>query len=169
MTDERSRVAKTPLPVLERRRVEAELLAPIARRLDAEVGATRAAELLSASIDEIAEGQGRRFRAELGEGGVEGVARLWDRLAAGDALDIQVEERSAEAFRFRVTGCRYAEMYRAAGLADLGLILSCSRDRPLLRGFAPELELVAKGNLLEGDACCEFTYRVKKDRDEPAR
>lgn len=163
MTDTASPPPTPAVPVLDRRRIEAELLAPVARRLAGALGAERATALLSAAIAELAEAQGRALRAELGGGGVEGVARLWDRLAAGGALELEVEERSAEAFRFRVTRCRYAEAYRAAGLADLGLVLSCGRDRPLLDGFDPELELVAAGNLLRGDASCCFTYRKRRD------
>lgn len=155
------RVSPTQAAVLERRRIELELLAPIARRLEAEVGAERTAAILTSVIAEIAEGDGRRLRTELSEGGIAGVARLWDGLSAGGALDLEVLELSSSAFRFRVSRCRYAEMYRERGLAPLGHLLSCGRDRPLLQGFAPELELESKGNLLLQGDHCEFSYRLR--------
>jgi hypothetical protein len=161
MTD----VAPPALTVLERRRIEAELLAPIARRLADALGPEEAQALLTAAIDELALAQGRALRQDFPEGGVPGVARLWERLAAGGALELEVLEKSAQVFRFRVARCRYAEAYRAAGLVALGGILSCGRDRPLLAGFAPGVELEARGNILQGDAACEFTYRER--RDEP--
>ena len=42
-----------------------------------------------------------------------------------------------------MTRCRYAEMYSALGLADLGGSLSCARDFALVQGFNPDIELDA--------------------------
>jgi hypothetical protein len=134
MTD----TARPGLSVRERRRIEAELLAPVARPLAEALGPERARGLLTAAVDEIARAQGLALAADFPEGGTRAVARLWDRLAEGGALELEVLERSERTFRFRVTRCRYAEAYRAAGLAELGGILSCGRDRPLLEGFAPD-------------------------------
>jgi hypothetical protein len=43
-----------------------------------------------------------------------------DRWRQGDALTIDVLRHDAEALEFNVTRCRFAEMYRALGLEDLG-------------------------------------------------
>ena len=50
---------------------------------------------------------------------------LWTK---GDALQIETIRKDAKHYDFNVTRCRYAEMYRAMGLAELGAILSCNRD-----------------------------------------
>ena len=46
-------------------------------------------------------------------------------------------EQSAERLSFNVVRCRYAEMYRTLGMADLGSSLSCQRDFALARGIQP--------------------------------
>ena len=48
-------------------------------------------------------------------------------------MRIEVVEQSAERFGFNVTRCRYAEMYRALGIPELGAVLSCNRDAALDR------------------------------------
>ena len=59
-------------------------------------------------------------------------------------------EQSAERLSFNVVRCRYAEMYRALGMADLGSSLSCQRDFALAEGFSPEIELTRTQTLMEG-------------------
>lgn len=48
--------------------------------------------------------------------------------------------QTEEAFSFNVTRCRYAEFYRALGLAELGAVFSCNRDAALIEGFAADIE-----------------------------
>ena len=48
------------------------------------------------------------------------------RWTEGGALELTVLRDDAEGFHFNVTRCRFAEMYRRLGLADLGPILSCN-------------------------------------------
>ena len=68
-------------------------------------------------------------------------ARCLDRWSEAGALEIDVLEQSADRLSFNVTRCRYAEMYRALGLGDLGSSLSCQRDFSLIEGFNPAIEL----------------------------
>jgi hypothetical protein len=62
-------------------------------------------------------------------------------------------------FEFNVTRCRYAEMYRRLGLADLGPILSCSRDGEMIAGFNPDIEFRRTQTLMVGATHCDFRYR----------
>lgn len=57
-----------------------------------------------------------------------------------------------------VTRCRYAEMYRALGIPELGETLSCSRDAALIEGFNPEVEFTRSQTIMQGAACCDFRY-----------
>ena len=50
-----------------------------------------------------------------------------------DALQIETLVTEPEQMDFNVTRCRYAEMYKEMGLGDIGHLLSCNRDRRLLR------------------------------------
>jgi hypothetical protein len=64
------------------------------------------------------------------------------------------------AFEFNVTRCRFAEMYRSLGLADLGPILSCSRDGRMIDGFNPAIGFTRTQTLMEGATHCDFRYRL---------
>ena len=68
-------------------------------------------------------------------------------------------------FHFNVTRCRYAEMYRAMGLADLGAVLSCNRDGAFCEGYDPRLKLQRTQTLMGGATHCDFRYRWA---EEPA-
>ena len=67
-------------------------------------------------------------------------------------------DESAERLDFDVTRCRYAEMYRALGLADLGSSLSCQRDYALIEGFHPGVQLTRTQTIMEGATHCDFRF-----------
>jgi L-2-amino-thiazoline-4-carboxylic acid hydrolase len=60
---------------------------------------------------------------------------------------------------FISTRCRYAEMYRAMGLAELGALLSCNRDGAFCEGYDPRLKLERTQTLMGGASHCDFRYR----------
>ncbi len=72
-------------------------------------------------------------------------------------------EQTDDRLSFNVTRCRYAEMYRALGLDELGGSLSCCRDFALVEGFNPEIELERTQTLMEGATHCDFRFRTKPD------
>ncbi len=81
-------------------------------------------------------------------------------MARGGALEIDIREQTPERLSFNVTRCRYAEMYRALGLADLGSSLSCQRDYALVQGFNPAIGLTRTQTIMEGAPYCDFRFRV---------
>ena len=82
-------------------------------------------------------------------------------------LEIEMLEKTPQRLSFNVVRCRYAEMYRSLGLADLGASLSCQRDFALSEGFNPEIQLTRTQTLMEGAAYCDFRFR--HDGAEAAR
>jgi len=122
-----------PLPILTQRRIEA----AFAKGIYDEMAAPAPGGV--SSLD--------AFRAVL------------PRWTAEDALAIDVLRSTDTEFDFNVTRCRYAEMYRAMGLADLGAVLSCNRDGAFCEGFDPRLTLERTQTLMGGAAHCDFRYR----------
>lgn len=57
-----------------------------------------------------------------------------------------------------MTRCRYAEMYRDLGMADLGATLSCNRDAALVDGYSENISFKRTQTLMEGASCCDFQY-----------
>ncbi len=78
-------------------------------------------------------------------------------------MQIEVLGQDGAHFDFNVTRCRYAEMYRALGIPELGAVLSCNRDWALIEGFNPEIELSRTQTLMEGAPYCNFRYTLKED------
>lgn len=147
--------------VLTRREIEARVLAPFYRAVAAEVGEARALELLSEVIRDEARRTGAAMRARAGSGGLGAFAAQWEPWLRGGALELEVLEQREDAWHFNVTRCRYAELYRELGLADLGAALSCNRDAALIEGYDEEVVLERRQTIMQGAPCCDFRYRRK--------
>ena len=154
------------LPIIELRRIEANVIKPIYEEMAAELGDDTARRILRAAIRRNAIEQGRTLAAESeAPAGIAGFAKLLERWKAADALRMEVLAQDDERFDFNVTRCRYAEMYRDMGLGDVGALLSCNRDGAFCEGYDPRLELTRTRTIMSGAPHCDFRYRWRK-RDE---
>jgi hypothetical protein len=149
-----------PITLLQRREIEARIVAPLVQAVMAELGEVRTLDLLRKVIVDLAREAGADLAKELGEATLPAFAQALDRWKAGGALEITMIESSAEKLDFDVTRCRYAEMYRALGLAELGGSLSCCRDHALIEGFNPEVSLTRTQTIMEGASHCDFRFRA---------
>lgn len=147
------------LTLLQQREIEARIVGPLIRAFVGELGQERALELVRSTISELARQGGADLAERLGTSTLEAFAQGLDRWREGGALEIQMLEQSPGALDFDVTRCRYAEMYRALGMADLGASLSCQRDFALIQGFNPTIELTRTQTLMEGASHCNFRFR----------
>jgi hypothetical protein len=148
--------------VLTRREIEARLLAPL---IDAFAQTTDRAQVIATvrdTIADIARTQGADMARAYGEATLTNFAdslKLWTK---DDALIIDIIEQSPTAFGFNVTRCRYAELYTALGLAELGAVFSCNRDAALIEGFSADIRLTRTQTIMEGAPFCDFRYRLNQ-------
>lgn len=161
--------AAPTLPIIERRRIEAELLREVYITLTGMIGIEAAREAIRDSVRRSAMTQAAGFAERLPEGaslqGFVDIQRYW---TAEDALTIEPVARSETRFDFNVTRCRYAEMYRDMGLADLGPLLSCNRDGAFCEGFDPRLKMTRTQTIMGGASHCDFRYQwVEGASDAP--
>jgi hypothetical protein len=154
------------LTLLERREIEARIVGPLVRAFAAEVGSERALEIVASVIEGLARESGAALAGSLGEASLEAFAGCLGMWSAGGALELTVLERSSEQLAFNVTRCRYAEMYRALGMEDLGGSLSCRRDFALIEGFNPEITLTRTQTLMEGASHCDFRFAADRSSSE---
>jgi hypothetical protein len=147
------------LPLLRQREVEARIVGPLIRGFAAELGKERTLAILRQVITDLARQSGAELARTLGDDSLEAFAGGLDRWSEDGALEIEVIEQSAERLSFNVVRCRYAEMYRALGLEDLGGSLSCQRDFALAEGFNPAIALTRTQTLMEGAPFCDFRFR----------
>jgi len=81
----------------------------------------------------------------------------------GGALEVSLREAGEDRFAFDVTRCRYAEMYRAMGLGEIGHLLSCQRDATFCEGYDPKLKMTRTQTIMQGADRCDFRYRYERD------
>ncbi len=149
------------LPILTQRRIEAAFAKGIFDEMKAELGEAAAKRILSGAVVKLA----RKAAAEMakqapgGEPSLDSFRAIQPRWTAEDALHIDVLAATDSEFHFNVTRCRYAEMYRAMGLAELGALLSCNRDGAFCEGYDPRLKLERTQTLMGGASHCDFRYR----------
>ena len=155
------------LPIIELRRIEANIIKPIYEEMAAELGEEKARRILGSAIRKAAIEQGRTLAAASEEpAGIAGFARLLERWTANDALRIEVLEQDDERFDFNVVRCRYSEMYREMGLGDIGALLSCNRDGAFCEGYDERLELSRPQTIMSGASHCNFRYRWREQGRE---
>ena len=162
MTDDTT-AAPDLAPMLERRRIEAEILAEVYATVKATHGVEEARRVVAESVRRSAIAQGRAMaEAQGGAPGLKGfedIQPLWTR---GGTLEVKVREKGDKVFAFDVTRCRYAEMYKAMGLAEIGPLLSCQRDGSFCEGYDPSIKLTRTQTLMTGGDHCDFRYESEE-------
>ena len=147
--------------ILRRREIEARILAPLINAFATEFGRERVIEIAKRVIVEIAHRQGKALADQLGGDSLAHFVSGKDPWVKGDALQVEVLEASDTTYNFNVTRCRYAEMYRALGIPELGVVLSCGRDFALGEGFNASMKLTRTQTIMEGASFCDFRYRLE--------
>lgn len=149
------------LSLIRQREIEARIVGPIVRAFVKEVGPDRGLEIVRGVISQLARDGGESFAAKLGDNSLDSFAGALDLWKEGDALVIETLDQSPGSLDFNVTRCRYAEMYHALGLGDLGFSLSCQRDFALIEGFNPDVTLTRTQTIMEGAPYCDFRFRAR--------
>jgi hypothetical protein len=150
-------------PMLERRRIEAEILGHVYAALKETQGGDIAARIVAEAVRRSSIAQGRAMAAAQGAAGLQGFVDLQPAWTRGGTLEVVVREKSNDAFAFDVVRCRYQEMYREMGLGEIGHLLSCQRDGHFCEGYDPKLKLTRTQTLAEGASHCDFRYRYEKE------
>lgn len=149
--------------VLARRETEARILKPLIEALSAEFGEEKVHVILAETIKEIARIQGAELVQIVGGNQSENLQDSLKFWTKDDALEIEQLEQTKETLNFNVHRCRYAELYRELGLADLGATLSCNRDGALIEGFNPNATLKRTQTIMEGASHCDFRFTFKDE------
>jgi hypothetical protein len=151
--------------VIEQAKIQAQVLVPLVKTLQAELGEARANALVRKALGDIYRGFGKAFwqsRPDKNLG--EAIASAFRTYAAGDALAYDVREQSRDAFAIDVTRCRYAEFYKALGEPELGFLFVCSADFSLAEGFGNDVALTRTQTIMQGASHCDFRYRRKDEK-----
>jgi hypothetical protein len=150
--------------VLKRREIEARILMPVLTALGEEFGREKVFETARRIIIDVAREQGKELARRMGGDSLGHFATALEDWKKGDAYRMDVLEQSEEKFSFNVTRCRYAEMYRALGIPEIGALLSCNRDFSLVEGFNPAVKLTRTQTVMEGASHCDFRFELRRSK-----
>ncbi|AQZ53658.1 L-2-amino-thiazoline-4-carboxylic acid hydrolase [Martelella mediterranea] len=152
------------IPIIEQRRIEANVLASVYQELKARRGEGEARSVIGDAVTRAAIRQGESFAGELDHpADFADFSAILPNWTAGGALEMTVLEAGPETLSFNVTRCRYAEMYRAMGLGDIGDLLSCNRDGAFCEGFNPKMKLRRTQTIMSGASHCDFRYSMEDE------
>jgi hypothetical protein len=151
------------ISTLERREVQAPLMACLIEAFIRELGNDTAMQVASAAIQADAREAGKTMASKFGGNSTQEllqiVRQVW---AEEDALVYEILEQTDQRLSFNVTRCRYAEMYERLGLKEFGYCLSCNRDESLINGFNARMTLVRTQTIMQGAKICDFRIAVEK-------
>ena len=152
------------IPVIEQAKMQAQVLVPLVKALQAELGEDRANALVRKALGDVYRRLGEQWWRAKQSGQVgENMASAFASFAQGDAIDYNVRTQSQDTYAIDVTGCRYAQFYKELGEPELGFLLVCSLDFPFAEGFGPEIKLTRTQTIMQGASHCDFRYRRQRD------
>ena len=155
---------RSDVPLIDRVKIQAEVLVPLIKGLEREMGKERARELVRSTLAD----HYRAMAAELAatRGSLGAMQAMGEISSGGNAIDIDYKEMSIEQMAFDVTGCRYAQFFQQIGEPELGFLLVCSGDLPMADAI-PGVELERTQTIMQGADFCDFRYRVLSDELVP--
>jgi hypothetical protein len=155
-------MSRTDLPILEQRRIEANIIKPIYEQMKAEIGEAKAKQIIAAAITRNAIEQGAAYaRSEGGTTTLDSFHALLPQWKANGALEVDMLKETSTEVHYNVTRCMYAEMYKQMGLAEIGHLLSCGRDGTFCKGYNPNIDLERSKTIMQGASHCDFRYSFK--------
>lgn len=149
------------ISLLDKTRIQAQVLVPVMRALRAELGREKADAIVK---DALRDWSSRLFAA-IGND-IEGSPRRKFATMNSALADVTLREvtvdmhrRDKEALEFDVTSCRFAEFFRALGEPELGALLVCQTDVDIAAAGGSDVSFSRTQTLMQGASCCTFRYK----------
>lgn len=152
------------ISVIEQAKIQAQVLVPLVKALQAELGEARANALVRNTLGDLYRRFGEAFWQAKNDTNLgQAVASAFKTYARDDALAYDVIEQTQDAFAFDVKRCAYAEFYKALGEPELGFLMVCTADFATAEGFGPDVRLTRTQTIMQGADHCDFRYRRVAD------
>ncbi len=153
------------ISMLELRRIEANILKDVYDILLERHGKIEAEKILTKVITSSAVNQGAAMAKDHdGKPDLEDFADLIPLWENDDALEVEILHRSSHKLDFNIRRCRFSEMYREMGLAEIGHLLSCNRDGAFCTGYNPAMKLKRTQTIMKGADYCDFRFELKDEK-----
>jgi L-2-amino-thiazoline-4-carboxylic acid hydrolase len=152
------------IPVIEQAKIQAQVLVPLVKALQAELGEDRANALVRTALGDVYHRFGEQWWRALGSSHVgENMASAFASFAEGDAVDYKVRAQSHDSYEIDVIGCRYAQFFKELGEPELGFLLVCNMDFPFAEGCGTDIKLTRTQTIMQGGSHRDFRYRRQRD------
>jgi hypothetical protein len=152
--------------VIQQAKIQAQILVPLVKALQTELGEERANSLVRSALGETYRRYGEEFWRTKNEQHLgKAITSAFSTYASDHALDFNVIEHSQDTFEIDVTGCRYAEFYKELGEPELGFLLVCTADFATAEGFGSDIKLTRTQTIMQGADHCNFRYKRVKEAD----
>lgn len=151
------------IALLDRRRIEAEMLAQVYETLIVDFDESAALAFIEKTLRRAAFAAGQAFAAKAPDGPClkhfATVLDLWRGTGALDIQDVRLEDTT---LRFDVTRCSYAQLYRDMDLPrPLAQTISCCRDEPFAMGYSRNIAFRRANTIASGGTVCDFLFTWK--------
>lgn len=159
------------IPLIEQVKIQAQVLVPLVKALQAELGEERANAIVRKALGELFRKYGEKWwQTSRGRSLEEKVGSAFQMFAAGHALEYNVIRNEPDAFELNVTRCRYAEFYKKIGAPELGFLLTCSGDADFFqaKGFGANVRLTVTQTIMQGASHCDFRYATVRSEEDGA-
>ena len=149
------------LSLLDKTRIQAQVLVPVLRALRAELGKATADTIVQGAL----RGWSQQLFAAIGQGVEGSPRRKWaamhtamDEATEGD-VTVEMRRHDKEALEFDITHCRFAEFFRALGEPELGALLICAADHDIAAAGGTDVVFTREETIMQGAPRCTFRYK----------
>jgi predicted ArsR family transcriptional regulator len=149
------------LSLLDKTRIQAQVLVPVLRALRAGLGKEKADAIVKQALRDWS----KQLFAEIGANVEGSPRRKWAAMhtAMGEITEqdvaVEMRRKDKEALEFDVTQCRFAEFFRALGELELGALLICETDFDIAAAGAGEVSFTRDQTIMKGAPSCTFRYK----------
>jgi hypothetical protein len=144
------------ISILDATKIQARLVIPIVKALEAELGKEAAHDIVGRAIannyvawrDKIGFTKNAHPRDE-GEG-VDGAPTF--------PVEREIVEDSEEAFGHDITSCAFADYFRSIGEPEIGALITCGVDFAAEAHMRPDWEFSRSQTRMQGAPTCDFRW-----------
>jgi predicted ArsR family transcriptional regulator len=149
------------LSLLEKTRIQAQVLVPVLQAVRSELGKEKA----DAIVKQALRGWSKQLFAAVGDGVDGSPRRKWAAMHTAmaeiteQAVTVEMRRHDKEALEFDVTDCRFAKFFRALGEPELGALLICETDFDIAAAGGNEVSFTRDQTIMRGAPSCTFRYK----------
>jgi hypothetical protein len=149
------------LSLLDKTRIQAQVLVPMLRTLRSELGRAKADAVVKQALRDWS----RQLFANIADGIAGSPRRKWAAIQnvfgeiSGREVEYEILRQDEDVLDIDVARCRFAEFFRALGEPELGGLLMCAADFDIAAAGEGEVSLDRAQTIMEGAPSCTFRYK----------